>query len=157
MRRVIHHPCPQSGGKAPHRAARQRATRPKTAKLAVCDRLRGFVQQRLEKNHSPEQISHCLIREFPEDAEMRVSHETIYLSLYIQSRGALERELKQHLRTKRTLRASRRRPDERRGRIPEMVHISQRPAEADDRAVPGHWESQCCCQAAGTSSTGSGS
>ncbi|KOS53042.1 IS30 family transposase [Rhodococcus rhodochrous] len=137
-----------------HRAAQQRATRPKTAKLATCDRLRGFVRQRLERNHSPEQISHSLIREFPDDAEMRVSHETIYLSLYIQSRGALKRELTQHLRTKRTLRASRRRPDERRGRIPEMVHISQRPAEADDRAVPGHWEGDLIMGAGNRSAIG---
>ncbi|MGW0023455.1 IS30 family transposase [Rhodococcus sp. NPDC003383] len=131
-----------------HRAAQERAKRPKPAKLSTCERLRMFVQERLGKNHSPEQISRALVREFPDDPEMRVSHETIYLSLYIQSRGGLNRELTQHLRTGRTLRKGHRTPDERRGRIPGMVNISERPAEADDRAVPGHWESQCCCQAA---------
>jgi IS30 family transposase len=123
-----------------HRAAQARAKRPKPAKLASCERLRRFVQERLGKNHSPEQISRSLVREFPDDPEMRVSHETIYLSLYIQARGGLKRELTQHLRTRRSVREGNRAPGERRGRIPGMVNISERPAEADDRAVPGHWE-----------------
>jgi len=91
--------------------------------------------------------------EFPDDSEMWVSHETIYQSLYVQRRGALRRELTKCLRTGRALRHPSRKPGQRKNRIPEMVNISQRPAEAEDRAVPGHWESQCCCQAA--ASTGS--
>jgi len=137
-----------------HRAAQQRAKRPKDAKLAVHERLRAFVQERLEQNHSPEQISRSLEREFPDDPEMRVSHETIYLSLYIQSRGALKRELTQHLRTGRGLRQGQRKPEERRGRIPNMVHISQRPAEVEDRAVPGHWEGDLIMGAGNRSAIG---
>jgi transposase, IS30 family len=117
-----------------------RAGRPKTAKLAGNDRLRGWVQDRLEERWSPEQISVMLGRQFPGEPEMRVSHETIYQSLYVQGRGALRRELAACLRTGRALRKPRRQEGERRGRIKDMVMISERPAEADDRAVPGHWE-----------------
>jgi transposase, IS30 family len=120
--------------------AQARAARPKTAKLAGNDRLRGYVAQRLEERWSPEQVSVMLKRQFPDDREMRVSHETIYQSLYVQGRGALRRELVSCLRTGRALRRPRRKQGERRGRIKDMVLISERPAEADDRAVPGHWE-----------------
>jgi IS30 family transposase len=116
------------------------AHRPKVSKLADCGRLRAAVQTRLEKKDSPEQISNRLVLDFPDDPEMRVSHETIYLSLYVQGNGALKRELAQCLRTGRALRKPRRSSTERRGRIPNMVGIAERPAEADDRAVPGHWE-----------------
>ena len=139
---------------AAHRAAQARATRPKPAKLTSCERLRMFVQSRLGKNHSPEQISRALVREFPDDPEMRVSHETIYLSLYIQARGGLKRELTQHLRTGRTLRTGHRKRDERRGRIPDMINISERPAEAEDRAVPGHWEGDLIMGAGNASAIG---
>ena len=121
-------------------AAERRAARPKTARLAADARLRGWVQARLEQRWSPEQISAMLVAEFPGDAEMRVSHETIYQSLYVQGRGALRRELAACLRTGRALRKPRRRAGERRGKIAGMVNISERPAEAGDRAVPGHWE-----------------
>jgi transposase, IS30 family len=117
-----------------------RLARPKPTKLATNPRLHEQVVARLKKNHSPEQISHRLVEEFPEDPEMRVSHETVYRSLYVQGRGELKRELTRHLRTGRALRKPRRRPDRRLTRIPDMVNISQRPAEAEDRAVPGHWE-----------------
>jgi IS30 family transposase len=120
--------------------ARERAGRPKVAKLAADPVLRGWVQARLEERWSPEQISVMLVREFPDDRGMRVSHETIYQSIYVQGRGALRRELAVCLRTGRALRKPRRVTGERRGRIPGMVNISERPAEAADRAVPGHWE-----------------
>ena len=114
--------------------------RPKPAKLATNLTLRGEVQQRLRANHSPEQIARRLPQQFPEDPEMRVSHETIYQAIYVQSRGGLKRELARHLRTGRSLRKPQRRSEQRRGRIPNMVMISERPAEVADRAVPGHWE-----------------
>ena len=120
--------------------AEQRARRPKTAKLAGNDELREWVQGRLEKNWSPEQISVMLAVQFGDRPEMRVSHEAIYQAIYVQGRGALRRELARCLRTGRALRKPRRREGERRGKIPGMVMISERPAEAGDRAVPGHWE-----------------
>jgi IS30 family transposase len=120
--------------------AEERARRPKAAKLAGNDELRGWVQAKLLKRWSPEQISAVLKAEFPGRAEMRVSHETIYQSLYVQGRGALRRELAASLRTGRALRKPRRKTGERRGKIPGMVMISERPAEVADRAVPGHWE-----------------
>jgi IS30 family transposase len=101
------------------------------------------VESKLEVRWSPEQISGWLVREFPDDPEMRVSHETIYQSLFVQSRGALRRELTRYLRTQRSTRRPAAVPKHTRngqGRIRNLVHISERPAEADDRAVPGHWE-----------------
>jgi transposase, IS30 family len=120
--------------------AEQRARRPKTAKLAADVGLRARVQAKLEKKWSPEQISAWLTAEFPGDPEMQVSHETIYQAIYVQGRGALRRELAASLRTGRALRRPRRVTAERRGKIPGMVMISERPAGAADRAVPGHWE-----------------
>jgi transposase, IS30 family len=118
-----------------------RAGRPKPRKLAVNARLRGFVQAGLEQRWSPEQIAARLDEEFPDEPEMRVSHEAIYQALYVQGRGGLRRELTRCLRTGRALRKPRRRGDRRKTqRIPGMVMISDRPAEAADRAVPGHWE-----------------
>jgi IS30 family transposase len=117
-----------------------RARRPKDAKLAVNEKLHDEVQTRLLDEHSPEQIAHRLPMDFPDDAEMRVSHETIYQSIYVQGKGNLSRELHTCLRTGRALRKPQRRPGERRGRIRDMVNISERPPEVEDRAVPGHWE-----------------
>ena len=128
---------------SPHLAqlrADKNAKRPKSAKLATNLRLRTEVQDRLKQNHSPEQISHRLREDFPNDPEMWVSTETIYQSLYVQGRGALKRELAKHLRTGRTLRKPRRHANKRRERIKDMVNISERPPEINDRAVPGHWE-----------------
>jgi IS30 family transposase len=110
------------------------------AKLAGCARLRAQVEAWLEDElWSPVQISAQLRVEFPDDPMMRVSPETIYQSLYVQGRGALRKELAACLRTGRAIRRNRSRI-EKRGRIPDMVNISQRPAEVEDRAVPGHWE-----------------
>jgi IS30 family transposase len=125
---------------AAQRGADLRAARPKPALLATNQRLHDLVQAKLEKRLSPEQIAARLPVWFPEDAEMRVSHETIYQSIYVQGRGALRRELAACLRTGRALRKPKRTSQERRGRIPGMVNISERPAEVEDRAVPGHWE-----------------
>jgi IS30 family transposase len=149
-----------SGSRGRYRAsvaedkAQQRARRPKTAKLAACPTLRAVVQQRLTERWSPEQIAATLKQEYPTRPEMWVSHETIYQSLYVQGRGALRRELAACLRTGRALRRPRRRPGERRGRIPGMVNIAERPAEVADRAVPGHWEGDLIMGAAGKSAIG---
>ncbi|MGH3163896.1 MAG: IS30 family transposase [Streptosporangiaceae bacterium] len=148
-----------SGGGAYRALAAQaraevRARRPKTAKLAADVELHGWVQARLEQRWSPEQISARLAAEFPDRAEMRVSHETIYQSLYVQGRGALRRELAVCLRTGRAVRKPRRAAAERRGRIKDMVNISERPAEAEDRAVPGHREGDLIIGAAGKSAIG---
>ena len=116
------------------------ARRPKAAKLASNLPLRELVQAKLLDKLSPKQIAVELRHQFPGRAEMHVSHQTIYQSIYVQGRGALRRELAVTLRTGRALRKPRRRSNERRGRIPAMVNISQRPAEVEDRAVPGHWE-----------------
>ena len=115
--------------------------RPKVAKLARCPRLREAVEAKLELRWSPQQIASWLVLEFPDDAEMRVSHETIYLSLFVQSRGALRKELTRYLRMKRSVRRPGGKPPHTgQSHIPAMVNIRERPAEAEDRAVPGHWE-----------------
>ena len=128
------------GARNAQHKADQRARRPKPTKLAQNPKLLDEVQDRLEKEHSPKQIAHRLKLDFAEDSEMRVSHETIYKSLFVQSRGELRRDLAKRLRTGRAVRKPRRNTGERRGRIPDRVHISERPAEVEDRAVPGHWE-----------------
>lgn len=123
-----------------HALAYERASRPKPAKLHTNQALRAKVEADLAKKYSPEQIAGRLLRDYPDDEEMRVSPETIYQSLYIQSRGALKRDLTKYLRTGRAVRKPSRKPGQRKNRIPEMINISQRPPEAEDRAVPGPWE-----------------
>lgn len=124
-----------------HRHAAARRQRPKTRKLEAHDRLYEYVKAGLAQRWSPEQICHALIRDFPEDQEMRLVHETIYQALYVQARGELKREVAAALRTGRARRKPHRHPDERTPRFrEEMVMISQRPPEVEDRAVPGHWE-----------------
>lgn len=116
-----------------------RKARPKVSKLAANPALRKVVQAKLKQRHSPEQIAGRLRRDFPDNPEMWVSHETIYQALFVQGKGALTRELTQYLRTGRSLRKPRRRqphPGPRSG----GASISQRPPEAADRALPGHWE-----------------
>ena len=116
------------------------ARRPKSAKLATHLELRQLVQAKLTRRLSPQQAAAELRREYPDQPEMWVSHETIYQSIYVQGRGALRRELAVCLRTGRALRRPHRQGDGRRGRMAGMVSISERPAEVEDRAVPGHWE-----------------
>jgi transposase, IS30 family len=123
-----------------HAMAYERASRPKPAKLATNLRLRRIVQDDLRRRRSPEQIAGRLRRQFPDEPEMWVSTETIYQSLYVQSRGALKRELTRYLRTGRALRKPGRVAGQRKNRIPDMLNIAERPPEADERRVPGHWE-----------------
>lgn len=124
---------------AAHRRAFTQTRRPKPTKLATHPELRARVTADLKRLWSPQQIATRLRAEFGDDDTMRVSHETIYKSLYVQGRGELRRELARCLRTGRAKRVPRGRL-QRRGRIPDMVMISERPAEVEDRAVPGHWE-----------------
>lgn len=114
--------------------------RPKQRKLVEGTRLYTEVADRLKVRQSPEQISGSLSVEFPDDPEMQVSHETIYQALYVQARGGLKKEVQTALRTGRIRRKSQGRNTSDRSRFKNMVSISERPAEADDRAVPGHWE-----------------
>jgi IS30 family transposase len=119
-----------------------RARRPKCCKLANSPRLRQAVAGKLRLDWSPEQIAGWLKRTYPEDEYNQVSHETIYRSLFVQTRGVLKKELLSHLRSKRSMRRSK--PvdpiGDRRGHIKDIVSIRQRPASVEDRAVPGHWE-----------------
>ncbi len=136
-----------NGGRRRYRACRAdkaalgRARRPKPSKLASCARLRAVVEGKLELRWSPAQISGWLVEEFPDDPEMRVSHETIYVSLFVQARGALRKELTRYLRSGHTSRRPRGHTVMNgQGQLRGTLNIRERPAEADDRAVPGHWE-----------------
>ena len=124
---------------AAHRRAQERARRPKLTKLAANPALEKRVISDLKALWSPQQIALRLHKEFGDDDSMRISHETIYKSIYVQGRGELRRELARCLRSGRARRVSRGRV-EKRGTISGMVMISERPAEVEDRAVPGHWE-----------------
>jgi transposase, IS30 family len=150
---------PASAQRKAEDRAKQAGRTSSPAKLATNLRLRAEVQERLDQNHSPEQIAARLRRDFPDDEEMRVSHETIYQSLYIEGRGGLKRELTKHLRTGRSVRHPQAQSHERRTRqhaspIKDMVNISERPAEAEDRAVPGHWEGDLIAGAINKSAIG---
>ena len=137
-----------NGGRSKYRAlmadrrAQRLALRPKQAKLASCRRLRSVVERKLEALWSPAQISGWLAEQYPNDPEMQVSHETIYQSLFVQSRGALKKELHACLRTGRAMRRAKAytKGNVGQGQLRDMVMISERPAEVADRAVPGHWE-----------------
>jgi IS30 family transposase len=136
------------GGRPQYRAteadhqAWESALRPKVCLLANHTELQELVASRLILDWSPEQISGWLKIQYPNDESMRVSHETIYRSLFIQARGVLKKELIQHLRTKRRIRRSRHASDSghRSGQIVDAISIRERPAEIEDRAIPGHWE-----------------
>lgn len=139
----------RNGGRANYRAleaderAWDRARRPKRCLLAKTARLRDVVAEKLKEDCSPQQISGWLVKRYPDEEVMRVSAETIYRTLFIQARGALKKELITHLRSKkRTMPHSRSASTERprRGQIIDAVSIRKRPPEAEDRAVPGHWE-----------------
>ena len=116
--------------------------RPKRCLLAVNRKLRDIVASKLILDWSPEQISGWLKMNYPDDESLRASHETIYRSLFIQARGVLKKELMDHLRSKRRIRRSRHASEhgQSRGQIVDAVSIRERPAEAEDRAIPGHWE-----------------
>src|SRR5580698_9522909 len=137
-----------NGGRRKYRAlvadrgACRRALRPKRAKLSKCRRLRTTVERKLEAKWSPQQISAWLALVYPNDPEMHVSHETIYQSLFVQSRGALRKELHSCLRSGRAMRRAKAytKGNVGQGQLKNMVMISERPAEVKDRAVPGHWE-----------------
>ena len=118
------------------------ALRPKQCLLAVHPGLREMVASKLLLDWSPKQISGWLKTQYPDDESMRVSHETIYRSLFIQARGVLKKELMDHLRSKRRMRRSRhaRVSGQSRGQIVDAISIRERPAEVEDRAIPGHWE-----------------
>jgi IS30 family transposase len=135
-----------NGGRALYRAhtADERAlvlmARPKVSKLAGCARLRAEVEARLAVRWSPQQIARSLRDDFPDDEEMWVSHETIYTSLFVQGRGSLRKELAKCLRTGRAIRRPHGTMPTNKGKLGEMILISERPADVEDRAVPGHWE-----------------
>lgn len=143
----------RNGGRSAYRASEaevaawDRARRPKPCRLLTNSKLRYLVAGKLSMQWSPEQISGWLKRQFPTDSGMHMSHETIYRTLFVQARGALKRELIGHLRMARRLRRPRGVPHStgRRGQIADAVSIRQRPAEAEDRAVPGHWEGDLLC------------
>jgi IS30 family transposase len=136
-------------------AAARHARRPKPYKLVENAVLRAEVERKLALKWSPQQISARLVRDYPDDAEMRVSHETIYRSLFVQARGALRKELATCLRSGRTQRRSHKRTEHSgTGRLREMVMISERPPEASDRAIPGHWEGDLLMGNSGRSAIG---
>jgi IS30 family transposase len=137
----------RNGGRHRYRAARAedrawvRGRRPKPARLAVNAELAAVVEARLRLRWSPQQIARWLRTEFPDKPEMLVSHETIYLSLFVQGRGGLRKELTAYLRRGHATRRPRRYSSYNgQGKLRDVLHISARPAEAEDRAVPGHWE-----------------
>jgi IS30 family transposase len=138
----------RNGGRRNYRATKAderawaKARRRKRCLLATNERLRDMVARKLREDWSPQQISGWLKREYPGDEVMRISHETIYRTLFVQARGALKRELLAHLRSKRMMRKGRRASTagQPRGQIKEAVSIRERPPEVEDRAVPGHWE-----------------
>jgi IS30 family transposase len=143
----------RNGGRVCYRATEadvrswKQARRPKTCKLAQFRRLQRVVAQKLQADWSPEQITGWLRSQFADDPRMNISHETIYRSLFIQARGVLKKELLAHLRLRRKMRHSKHATGPTSGEIAGAVSIRERPAEVEDRAVPGHWEGDLLCGA----------
>jgi IS30 family transposase len=143
----------RNGGREAYRASQAdeaawvRARRPKLCRLSRCNRLRYLVASRLAANWSPQQIAAWLRDEFPDQVDLHISHESIYRTLFVQARGALKRELIAHLRSAGRLRRPKGvvRSQGLRGQIPDAISIRERPAEVEDRAVPGHWEGDLLC------------
>ncbi len=138
---------------AADREAWKASKRPKVSKLATCPELREVVAERLRKRWSPQQIAGWLRRIHPDDPEQWVSHETIYRSLFVQTKGALNQELTGYLRTRRVMRRPRggnKFKSKTIGQLTDVISIRERPAEADDRAVPGHWEGDLICGTRGS-------
>jgi IS30 family transposase len=143
----------RNGGERRYRAAAadkrawDRALRPKLCKLARHEELRQLVAARLYENWSPEQIAGWLKHTYPDDEAHRVSHETIYRSLFVQARGVLKKDLQAHLRSGRAIRRSRHASSksDQRGSLVDAISIRERPASIEDRAVPGHWEGDLLC------------
>ena len=143
----------RNGGQGRYRAtaadkrAWDRASRPKVCKLAMHEELRQLVAARLQDNWSPEQIAGWLKHTYPDNEDYRVSHETIYRSLFVQARGVLKKDLQAHLRSGRAIRRSRHATSKGggRGSLTDMISIRERPASIEDRAIPGHWEGDLIC------------
>lgn len=146
----------RNGGPQAYRAARaercawKRGARPKACLLAQNARLREWVSEKLRADWSPRQISGWLKVQYPDEPSLRVSHETIYRSLFLQARGVLKRELIAHLRRARSLRRPKRNPQRRQGQIIDAISIRDRPADIEDRAIPGHWEGDLLCGSPGS-------
>lgn len=148
----------RNGGRNRYRAtladarAWKEARRPKLCKLSRRPRLQRTVASKLVLDWSPEQIAGWLRHRFPKDEAMQVSHETIYRSLFVQARGVLKKELMEHLRSRRVMRCAKTATTEgpARGRISDAVSIRERPADVEDRAVPGHWEGDLLCGSGNT-------
>jgi IS30 family transposase len=145
----------RNGGETRYRASEaderawERAKRPKKCVLATNRKLRSIVATKLQLQWSPQQIAGWLKTQFPDNRELQISHETIYRTLFVQTRGALKKELQQHLRSGRVMRHARTatRKGQTRYQIVDAVSIRQRPPEIEDRSVPGHWEGDLVCGA----------
>lgn len=154
---VVNREIVRNGGRHGYRAdaagrrAESRRRRPKPHRLLACARLHDAVAARLAEGWSPEQVSARLVRDHPDDEGLRVSHETIYQTLFLQARGELATQLRLALRTGRTRRRPQGSTRPKQARIAGMVNISERPAEVEDRAVPGHWEGDLIVGARGAS------
>ena len=143
----------RNGGRSRYRAgeaderAWEQAKRPKICRLAKNTKLREIVAQKLQLQWSPQQIAGWLKTRFPENPEIQISHEAIYQTLFVQARGALKKELQQHLRSRRVMRHARTatRKGQTRYQIVDAVSIRERPPIIEDRAVPGHWEGDLLC------------
>src|SRR6202040_2076903 len=141
-KQVIHFLLARHGANEADQQAWESGLRPKVCRLALREKLRSLVASKLMQDWSPEQISGWLKQSYPDNKSLRVSHETIYRTLFLQARGALKQELVRHLRSQRRIRRSRHSSihGHSQGRIVDAISIRERPAEVEERAIPGHWE-----------------